>query len=90
METHAPAKDSFKQRRDVNGKLKVWAWSEDDRILIRERINSSGGLGYRVVFPRSVTGDAELLIQSRDFEKAKEIVRSKGKEFRVSQSTART
>jgi len=90
METHAPAKDSFKQRKDVNGKLKVWEWSEDDRILIRERINSSGGLGYRVVFPRSVTGDAELFIQSRDFDKAKDIVRTKGKEFRVSQSTART
>lgn len=83
------ARDSFKQRKGVRGKLKVWEWSEDDRILIRERVNSSGGLGYRIVFPRSVTGDTELFLQSRDFEKAKDIARTKGKEFRISQSTAR-
>lgn len=81
METQQTARgnrDMFKERKSGDGKLKVWEWSEDDRILIRERINDSGGLGYRVVLPRSVTGGIELFIQSRDFEKAKEIARTKG------------
>ena len=91
METQQTARgnrDTFKERKGGDGKLKVWEWSEDDRILIRERINASGGLGYRVVLPRSVTGGIELFIQSRDFEKAKEIARTKGREYRNSRSTA--
>ena len=80
-------KDAFKPRK-VAGKLRVWEWSEDDRILIRERINASGGVGYRVVFPRTVTGSKELYVQSRDFETAQQIGRSRGREFQNSRSTA--
>lgn len=91
METHAAATkgtDSFALRRG-RGKLRVWAWSKDDRVLIRERINASGGLGYRVILPRSVTGGKEVFIQSRDFEEAKAIARTKAVEFSNSRSTAR-
>jgi len=91
METHGKARgnrDTFKERKGGGGKLKVWEWSQDDRILIRERINSSGGLGFRVVLPRSVTGSTELFFQSRDFDRAQEIARTKGREFRNSRSTA--
>lgn len=90
MDTHtrAPkAKDTFTRRRGT-GKLKVWAWSEDERVLIRERINDAGGLGFRVVLPRSMTGGRERFYQSRDFEQAQQIARSKALEFRESRSTA--
>lgn len=88
MEKQLAARDVFKERKDGSGKLRVWEWSEDPRILIRERVNDSGGVGFRVVLPRSVTGGNDLFLQSRDLGKAQEIARSKGREFRNSRSTA--
>jgi integrase len=89
METHPKARDGFVEVRPSRGRLKVWRWTEDPRILIRERINASGGVGYRIVFPRSVTGGAEAFVQDRNFARAKEVARSKGREYRRSQATAR-
>lgn len=88
-QTSAPGgRDTFRPRK-TTGKLRAWEWSEDARVLIRERLNASGGLGFRVVFPRSVTGGRELFIQSRDFETAQGIARTRGREFQNSRSTAR-
>ena len=88
MEQQPKAPDDFKLRRGGKGKLRVWQWLTDPRITIRERLNSSNGLGYRVTLPKKVTGGPVIFLQSRDFEAAKEIVRSRGKEFRESRSTA--
>ena len=88
MEQHSAAKDDFNARRGGRGKLRVWQWLEDPRITIRERLNASGGVGYRVTLPKKLTGGPVLFLQSRDFEAAKELARSKGREFRHSRSTA--
>ncbi len=88
MEQHSAAKDDFKARRGGRGKLRVWQWLEDPRITVRERLNASGGVGYRVTLPKKLTGGNVLFLQSRDFEAAKELARSKGREFRQSRSTA--
>lgn len=88
MEQQLTAKDDFKARRGGRGKLRVWQWLEDPRITIRERLNASGGVGYRVTLPKNLTGGRVIFYQSRDFEAAKEIARSKGREFRESRSTA--
>lgn len=66
----------------------MWAWRENPRITIRERRNASGGIGYRVTFPVSVTGGHVVYLQSRNLTVAQEIARSKGREFRESRSTA--
>lgn len=88
MEQQPKAPDDFKLRRGGKGKLRVWQWLTDPRITIRERLNSSNGVGYRVTLPKKLTGGPVIFLQSRDFEAAKEIVRSRGKEFRESRSTA--
>ncbi len=88
MEQQPTAKDDFKARRGGSGKLRVWQWLDDPRVSIRERLNDSGGVGYRVTLPKNLTGGRVIFIQSRDFEAAKEIARSKGREFRESRSTA--
>lgn len=88
MESQPTARDDFKARRGGSGKLRVWQWLPDPRITIRERLNASGGVGYRVTLPKKLTGGPVIFLQSRDFEAAKEIVRSRGKEFRESRSTA--
>ncbi len=68
--------------------MRVWTWQDNPRITIRERCNASGGIGYRVTFPASVTGGRVLLLQSKDLEDAKVIARNRGREFRQSRSTA--
>jgi len=88
MEQQPKAPDDFKPRRGGSGKLRIWQWLTDPRITIRERLNASGGVGYRVTLPKKLTGGPVILLQSRDFEAAKEIVRSRGREFRESRSTA--
>lgn len=88
MEQHPAARDDFKPRRGGRGKLRVWQWLDDPRITIRERLNSSNGVGYRITLPKKVTGGPVIFLQSRDFETAKEIARSRGQEFRNSRSTA--
>lgn len=88
MEQQPKAPDDFKLRRGGKGKLRVWQWLTDPRITIRERLNSSNGVGYRVTLPKKLTGGPVIFLQSRDFEAAKEIVRSRGREFRESRSTA--
>jgi len=88
MEQQPKAPDDFKPRRGGKGKLRVWQWLPDPRITVRERLNASGGVGYRVTLPKKLTGGPVIFLQSRDFEAAKEIVRSRGKEFRESRSTA--
>lgn len=88
MEEQETARTDFKPRRGVRGKLRVWQWVKDPRITIRERLNASGGVGYRVTLPKGITGGPVLFLQSRDFEAAKELARSKGREFRESRSTA--
>ena len=85
--------DFQRQRTDPKdpraAKGKVWLWRDNPRISIRERVNASGGIGYRVTFPVSVTGGEVLLMQSRDFEEACGMARSRGREFRESRATAR-
>lgn len=88
MEAQQVAHDDFKARRGARNKLRVWQWLDDPRITVRERLNASGGVGYRVTLPKKVTGSAVLFIQSRDFEAAMAIARTKGREFRESRSTA--
>jgi len=88
MEQHAAASNDFTARRGGKGKLRVWQWRDDPRITIRERLNASGGVGYRVTLPKKLTGGKVLFVQSRDFEAAKEIARSRGREFRESRATA--
>jgi hypothetical protein len=88
MEQQQAAPNDFTARRGGKGKLRVWQWRDDPRITIRERLNDSGGVGYRVTLPKRVTGGPVLFVQSRDFETAKAIARSKGREFRESRSTA--
>src|SRR4051812_26202227 len=80
--------DDFKIRRGGRNKLRVWQWRDDPRITIRERLNASGGVGYRVTLAKNITGGRVIFIQSRDFEGAKEIARMKGREFRDSRATA--
>jgi integrase len=89
MQTQAPARDSFVEDRGGRGKMRVWRWSQDRRIVIRERVNASGGVGYRIVLPRTVTGGPAVLLQNQDFERAKDLARAKAREFRQSQATAR-
>ncbi|HND62984.1 MAG TPA: tyrosine-type recombinase/integrase [Opitutaceae bacterium] len=88
MEQQSTARNDFAARRGGSGKLRVWYWLDDPRVTIRERLNSSGGVGYRVTLPKKLTGGRVLFLQSRDFEEAKKIARSKGREFRESRSTA--
>ncbi len=88
MEPQSPAKNDFTARRGSKGLLRVWQWTDDPRVSIRERINASGGLGYRVTLPKGVTGGRVIFVQSRDFEDAKAVARAKGLEFRESRSTA--
>ena len=88
MQQQPKAPDDFKPRRGGKGKLRVWQWLTDPRITIRERLNASGGVGYRVTLPKKLTGGPVIFLQSRDFEAAKEVARSRGKEFRDSRSTA--
>jgi integrase len=88
MEQQATARDDFKPRRGGRGKLRVWQWLDDPRITIRERLNASNGVGYRITLPKKLTGGPVIFLQSRDFETAKEIARSRGQEFRNSRSTA--
>ena len=88
MEQQQSAREDFKSRRGGRGKLRVWQWLEDPRITIRERLNASNGLGYRVTLPKKLTGCRVIFIQSRNLETAKEIARSKGREFRDSRSIA--
>ena len=88
MKQQQTAREDFRARRGGRGKLRVWQWLEDPRVTIRERLNASGGVGYRVTLPKKVTGGGVIFVQSRDFEAAKEIARSKGREFRESRSTA--
>lgn len=88
MERHQPAPDDFQLRRGGTGKLRVWKWREDPRITVRERINASDGVGYRVTIPKKVTGGRVIFLQSRDFDAAKAIARTKGGEFRESRATA--
>ena len=82
------SQDEFKPRRQKKTDLRVWAWRENPRITIRERRNASGGIGYRVTFPVSVTGGEVLFRQSKSLDEAMEIARSRGREFRQSRSTA--
>lgn len=86
-------KNDFTQRRrkreGAEAKGRVWVWDTNPRISIRERINASGGIGFRVTFPKQVTGGRVLHLQSCDFEEAKGIARSRGREFLESRSTAR-
>jgi integrase len=82
------AADDFKARRGGRGKLRVWQWLTDPRVTIRERLSAAGGVGYRVTFPKNLTGGPVVFIQSHDFEIAKTIARSKGREFRDSRTTA--
>lgn len=84
MKRNAPTSDGFTQR-DTS---QIWEWDKNPRITIRPRLNASGGLGYRVTFPSSVTGGRVLFLQSRSLEGAKEIARNKGREFSESRSTA--
>lgn len=85
----SPSADSeFFPRRQKKTALRVWAWRENPRITIRERRNASGGVGYRVTFPIAVTGCQPLLLQSKSFDEAKQIARSRGRDFRQSRSTA--
>jgi integrase len=88
MEQQDPAINDFVARRNGSGKLRVWYWRDDPRITVRERLNSSNGVGYRVTLPKKLTGSEVIFFQSRDFEEAKKIARSKGREFRESRSTA--
>lgn len=88
MKQQHAANDDFKPRRGGVGKLRVWQWLDDPRITIRERLNASGGVGYRITLPKKLTGGPVIFFQSRDFEEAKELARSKGLEFRESRSTA--
>jgi integrase len=88
MKTQEPAKEDFKSRRGGKGKLRVWEWTGDPRITIRERINGSGGIGYRVTLPKSITGREVMFVQSREFEQAKAIARARASDFRHSRSTA--
>ncbi|MSU72005.1 MAG: hypothetical protein EXS43_06640 [Opitutus sp.] len=85
--------DFQRQRTDPknprSAKGKVWLWRDNPRISIRERVNASGGIGYRVTFPVSITGGEVLFMQSRDFAEACEMARSRGREFRESRATAR-
>ena len=76
--------DGFAQR----GASDVWEWDKNPKITIRPRLNASGGLGYRVTFPSSVTGGRVVFLQSRSLEEAKHIARTKGREFTESRSTA--
>lgn len=88
MERQQAAENDFTARRGGSGKLRVWQWRDDPRVTIRERLNASGGVGYRVTLPKKLTGGKVIFVQSRDFEEAKEIARSRGREFRESRSTA--
>lgn len=45
------APDDFTQRRrqaEGSSRARLWSWDENPRITIRERVNDSGGVGYRV------------------------------------------
>jgi len=88
MNQQQPAPDDFKTRRGRTGKMRVWQWLHDPRITVRERANASNGIGFRVTLPKKLTGGRVIFLQSRDFEEAKAIARSKGREFRESRSTA--
>lgn len=88
MKQNASTRDDFTARRGGRGNSRVWQWQADPRITIRERVNASGGLGYRVTFPKGVTGGPVLHMQSKDMEQAKVLARSRGREFRESKSTA--
>jgi integrase len=88
MNPSVSAKEDFTLRRQRKAALRVWTWQDNPRITIRERCNASGGIGYRVTFPASVTGGRVLLLQSKDLEDAKVIARNRGREFRQSRSTA--
>lgn len=57
-------------------------------MAVRERVNRSGGVGYRVVLARSLTGSKEAYFQCRDLDEAQAIARARGCEFRSNQSTA--
>lgn len=81
-------KDDFILRRQKKTALRVWSWLDNPSITIRERRNASGGMGYRVTFPVSVTGGRVLLLQSKNLEDVKQIARNRGREFRESRSTA--
>lgn len=87
MKPSATDSDFF-PRKQKKTALRVWAWRENPRITIRERLNASGGVGYRVTFPISVTGSQPLLLQSKSFEEAQQIARNRGRDFRESRSTA--
>ncbi len=76
------------RERAGNGKARVWTWSENPKITIRERVNDSGGIGYRVTFPKGVTGTRTLFKQSSDLQAAQEIARTKGRELQHSRATA--
>jgi integrase len=88
MERQPEESGTFKQRRGGRGKLRVWVWSEDERITLRERLNSSNGVGYRVTFPKGITGSKVVFVQSRNFDDAVEIARSRAAEFRDTRSSA--
>jgi len=88
METQRAALDDFKTRRGGRGKLRVWQWLDDPRVTIRERVNASGGVGYRVTLPKKLTGGPVVFLQSRDFDAAKEMARNRGREFRENRSAA--
>lgn len=86
MKRNKGSTDDFTLRSDSQ----VWEWAENPRITIRPRVNASGGIGYRVTFPASVTGGPVLFLQSRNLDEAKSIARHKGREFAHSRSTALT
>ena len=66
----------------------VWIWKRNPSITIRERRNSSGGTGYRVTFPASVTGGRVVFVQKKSLAAAQEIAAARGRDFQRSQSTA--
>jgi len=88
MKSSISSKEDFTLRRQKKTALRVWAWQDNPRITIRERRNASGGMGYRVTFPVSVTGGRVLFQQSKSLDEAKAIARNRGREFRQSRSTA--
>ena len=88
MKTRVSDKEDFTLKRQKKGALRVWVWQDNPRITIRERLNASGGMGYRVTFPVSVTGGRVLFLQRKSLDDAKEIARNRGREFRESRSSA--
>lgn len=84
MKQHPSRLEEFLPR----GTSETLEWRGNRKITIRPRINASGGVGFRVTFPGSVTGGRVLCLQSRTLEEAKAIARQKGGEFAASRSTA--